>query len=114
MEKILTVVVPAYNIETYVKQCLDSFVQKEILDDIEVLVINDGSKDRTVELAEAYVRKYPETFRVINKENGGHGSTINRGIKEASGRYFKVVDGDDWVEGEAFVKLVRFFKRYYI
>ena len=60
-----------------------------------MLVVNDGSSDRTVEIAEKYVQKYPDIFRVINKENGGHGSTINRGIEEARGTYFKVVDGDD-------------------
>ncbi len=107
MGKILTVVIPAYNIEKYVDTCLGSFVQQEILEEIEVLVVNDGSKDRTVELAENYVKQYPGTFRVINKENGGHGSTINRGIEEAEGVYFKVVDGDDWVEGQAFVNLVK-------
>lgn len=110
MEKILTVVIPAYNIEKYVDNCLGSFVQPEIMADIEVLIINDGSKDRTVELAEKYVQQYPGTFRVVNKENGGHGSTINRGILEAAGTYFKVVDGDDWVDGPAFGKLVQFLK----
>lgn len=110
MEKVLTVVIPAYNIEKYVDNCLKSFICPEIMADMEVLIINDGSKDRTVELAEQYVRKYPETFRIVNKENGGHGSTINRGIQEAAGTYFKVVDGDDWVDGEAFAKLVVFLK----
>jgi len=110
MKKILTVVIPAYNIEKYVEQCLESFVQKEILEDMEVLVINDGSTDRTVALAEKYTEQYPDTFRIIHKENGGHGSTINRGIQEAKGSYLKVVDGDDWVDGEAFVRLVRFLK----
>lgn len=111
MDKILTVVIPAYNIEKYVDQCLGSFVEPQILKDIEVLVVNDGSSDRTVELAEKYVRNYPDTFRIIDKENGGHGSTINRGIQEAEGRYFKVVDGDDWVDGPALVKLVHFLAK---
>ena len=111
MSKILTVVIPAYNIEKYVDRCLSSFVQEEILSDVEVLVVNDGSGDRTVERSMAYVEKCPDTFRVINKENGGHGSTINRGIREAKGKYFKVVDGDDWVDGKAFVSLIRFLKK---
>lgn len=111
MDKILTVVIPAYNIEKYVEQCLSSFLQRQILDDIEVLIVNDGSRDRTVELAEEFVKQYPDTFRVINKENGGHGSTINRGIEEARGTYFKVVDGDDWVDGEPFQRLVNFLKK---
>ena len=108
MDKLLTVVIPAYNIEKYEEQCLSSFVKPKALPEIEVLVVNDGSSDRTVEIAEKYVQKYPDIFRVINKENGGHGSTINRGIEEARGTYFKVVDGDDWVDGAAFGKLVRF------
>ena len=108
MDKLLTVVIPAYNIEKYEEQCLSSFVKPKALPEIEVLVVNDGSSDRTVEIAEKYVQKYPDIFRVINTENGGHGSTINRGIEEARGTYFKVVDGDDWVDGAAFGKLVRF------
>ena len=108
MDKLLTVVIPAYNIEKYEEQCLSSFVKPKALPEIEVLVVNDGSSDRTVEIAEKYKKKYPDIFRVINKENGGHGSTINRGIEEARGTYFKVVDGDDWVDGAAFGKLVRF------
>lgn len=110
MGKVLTVIIPAYNIEKYVDNCLESFIQPAIMSDIEILVINDGSKDRTVELADKYVEQYPETFRIVNKENGGHGSTINRGIQEAAGTYFKVVDGDDWVDGQAFAKLVNFLK----
>lgn len=111
MDKLLTVVIPAYNIEKYVEQCLESFVQPRILKAIEVLIINDGSSDRTVELAERFVKQYPDSFRVVNKENGGHGSAINRGIQEAKGTYFKVVDGDDWVDGEAFTKLVHFLRK---
>lgn len=106
MNKILTVVIPTYNIENYINTCLDSFVIPEILEELEVLIVNDGSQDRSGELAEAYVRRYPQTFRMIKKENGGHGSTINRGLSEALGKYFKVVDGDDWVERDAFVRLL--------
>lgn len=89
MDKLLTVVIPAYNIEKYEEQCLSSFVKPKALPEIEVLVVNDGSSDRTVEIAEKYVQKYPDIFRVINKENGGHGSTINRGIEEARGNLFQ-------------------------
>ena len=106
MKKILTVVVPTYNVEKYIDQCLSSFVIPGIMEDLEVLAVNDGSKDGSVQIAQKYEDKYPDTFRIIHKENGGHGSTINRGIKEAQGDYFKVVDGDDWVEEQAFVKLM--------
>lgn len=111
MEKILTVTIPAYNVEKYLVQTLDSFLAEEILEEIEVLIIDDGSKDRTPMIGKEYERKYPGTFRVISKENGGHGSTINRGIQEAVGRYFKVVDGDDWVNTQDFVKLVQDLKK---
>lgn len=111
MSKVLTVVIPTYNIEKYIENCLDSFVIPEILEDLEVLVVNDGSKDRSPMLARAYEKRYPGTFRVIDKENGGHGSTINRGLAEAAGKYFKVVDGDDWVEREPFIRLMECLKR---
>lgn len=110
MEKVLTITIPSYNVEKYLNQTLDSFIQEEILADIEVLIVDDGSKDRTPLIGKAYEEKYPGTFRVISKENGGHGSTINRGIQEARGRYFKVVDGDDWVNTGDFVKLVNSLK----
>lgn len=110
MEKILTVVIPTYNAEKYLPVSLGSFCIPEILDDIEVLVINDGSSDHSREIAEEYEREYPQTFRVITKENGGHGSGINCGIANASGKYFKVVDADDWVDSRAFVNLVRWLK----
>lgn len=108
--KILTIVVPSYNTEKYMDECLPSFLDERILDDLEVLLINDGSKDRTEEVAKKYQEQYPNTIRLINKENGGHGSVINRGIKEARGRYFKVIDGDDWVITENLVKLVQELK----
>lgn len=107
MDKILTVTIPSYNAENYLRQTLDSFLAEEILEEIEVLIVDDGSQDDTAAIGKEYEDKYPGTFRVISKENGGHGSTINRGIQEARGRYFKVVDGDDWVNTGDFVKLVK-------
>ena len=106
MEKILTVTVPSYNVEKFLENTLDSFVDERVLDDIEVLIVDDGSKDKTAEIGRKYEEKYPDTFRVISKENGGHGSTINRGIGEAKGKYFKVVDGDDWVDQDGFAELI--------
>lgn len=106
MEKILTVVIPSYNVEKYLHQTLDSFLADEVLENIEVVVVDDGSKDCTAKIGREYQDKYPDTFRVISKPNGGHGSTINTGIETARGKYFKVVDGDDWVDTNEFVKLV--------
>lgn len=105
--KILTIVVPMYHVELYIGQCLSSFAIPEILDRIEILVIDDGGKDGSAQIAWEFQKNYPDTYRVIHKENGGHGSTINKGIELAEGKYFKVVDGDDWVDREAFVNLVR-------
>lgn len=110
MKKILTVTVPSYNVEKFLENTLDSFVDERVLDDIEVLIVDDGSKDKTAEIGRKYEEKYPDTFRVISKENGGHGSTINRGIGEAKGKYFKVVDGDDWVDQDGFAELIQRLK----
>lgn len=106
MEKILTIVVPAYNAEMYIDCCLSSLCLSDLLEKIEVIVIDDGSSDRTGQIADCYKNMYPRTVHVIHKENGGHGSGINCGIKAASGRYFKVVDADDWVDGNGFRNLV--------
>lgn len=92
MGKILTVVVPTYNAEKYLRDNLESFKIPELMEDLEILIVNDGSTDHSLEIAEEYVRQYPDTYRVITKENGGHGSGINCGIANARGTYFKVVD----------------------
>lgn len=110
MEKILTIVVPTYNAEKYLRDNLESFRIPELMPDIEVLIINDGSTDHSLDIAMEYVNQYPDTYRVITKKNGGHGSGINCGIEHAAGRYFKVVDADDWVGAEAFTKLVQTLK----
>ncbi len=110
MKKILSIVIPSYNVEKYLEKCLESMLIDSLLADIEILVVNDGSKDSTPEIAQRYVEAYPDTVRLLNKENGGHGSTINHGIKHATGKYFKVVDGDDWLNTpnlEAFVALLK-------
>lgn len=108
MNKILTVSVAAYHVEQYLAQCLDSFLIPEAEDLMEVLIINDGSGEGVSEIAREYERRYPDVFRLIDKENGGHGSTVNRGIAEASGKYFKTVDGDDYVRQEGLRQLVQF------
>ena len=107
-EKIITVTVPSYNAKDYLDRCLTSFITdcEEINNKIEVLIVNDGSTDETERVASQYVQKHPEMFRLINKENGGHGSGINTGITNANGKYFKIVDADDWVNKEAFGKYV--------
>ena len=89
MAKTLSVVIPSYNVEKYLPEILPTFLSPEVLDDIEVLIVNDGSKDNTSKVGKEFQDKYPNTVRIIDKENGGHGSTINRGIEEAVGKAFK-------------------------
>ena len=111
MKKILTIIIPTYNMEKYLRRCLDSLIiDEEGMKQLEVLVINDGSKDSSSQIAHEYQDKYPDTFRVIDKENGNYGSCINRGLKEATGKYVKVLDADDWFDNECFAKYIVFLK----
>jgi len=108
MKKLLTIVIPTYNMEKYLGRCLDSLIVDGALMDVpEVLVVNDGSKDSSSQIAHEYAAKYPATFRVIDKENGNYGSCVNRGLKEAQGEYFKILDADDWFNTEGFSVLLR-------
>lgn len=99
-KKTVSFSIAAYNIEKTIHECVDSILAADCADDIEILIIDDGSSDKTADIAREYESKYPGTVRLISKENGGHGSTINTGIKEARGEYFRAVDGDDWVNGK--------------
>ena len=92
-EKLLTVTVPCYNSQDYMKNCIESLIKGG--DRMEIIIINDGSFDRTGEIADSYAEKYPEIIRVVHQENGGHGEGINQGLARATGKYFKVVDSDD-------------------
>lgn len=97
MGKLLSISVAAYNVEKTIEECLDSFLSCRHLQDLEILVINDGSQDRTADIVSDYERKFPGVVLLINKENGGHGSTINASLAVATGEFYKVIDGDDWV-----------------
>ncbi len=110
MEKLLTIVVPTYNEEKFLETNLRSFCIPGLLPELEILIVNDGSMDGSLQIAEKYCEDYPDSYRVITKENGGHGSCINTGIKNAFGRYFKVVDADDWVVEDGFGELVNFLR----
>lgn len=105
-DKLLTVVVPSYNASKYLDFNLQSFLQPSVPEKLEVIVVDDGSTDDTARIADAYHEKYPQTIKVIHKENGGHGSGINAGLRAATGKYFKVVDADDWVDHEVLEKLL--------
>ncbi len=110
MDKILTFSVASYNIEKYMDKLMNSLLDARVLDDIEILIVNDGSKDNTLKMAKEYEKKYPNTVKAIDKPNGGHGSTINKGIELASGKYFRALDGDDWVDTDGLVELVNKLK----
>ena len=102
MQKLLSIVVPTYNMEKYLPRCLDSLLLSEDeMSKMEVLVINDGSRDSSLQIAQEYENLYPQTFRVIDKENGNYGSCVNRGIEEATGKYFRILDADDWFDTKA-------------
>ena len=107
MKKTLTITVPSYNVERYLPETIPTLFQPEIIDELEILIVNDGSTDSTAEIANQLHEQYPDSVFVINKENGGHGSTLNTGIQRATGSYFRVIDGDDWVDPQAFVAYVR-------
>ena len=106
MEKILSVSIASYNVEKFIRKALDSCCVPEIMDRLEVLVVNDGSTDSTLEIAREYEEKYPQTFRVIDKKNGGYGSTVNASIKAATGKYFRLLDGDDWFDRDGLVNFI--------
>ncbi len=93
MKKLLTVTVPCYNSAAYMKTAVESLLPGG--EEIEVLIIDDGSTDETGAIADEYQRRYPSVVRVIHQENGGHGEGINQGIRNASGLYFKTLDSDD-------------------
>lgn len=100
MENILSIIIPTYNMEKYLDKCLTSLIieDKELMGQLEVLIIIDGAKDRSSEIAHTYQNRFSDTFRVIDKENGNYGSCINRGLKEATGKYVKVLDADDYFD----------------
>ncbi|MBR7927749.1 glycosyltransferase family 2 protein [Aerococcaceae bacterium zg-ZUI334] len=108
--KILSVVIPSYNCAEYLLETIPTFldIDTSLKERIEIIIVNDGSTDYTATVGEQFEQTNPNVVRLINKENGGHGSTINTGIKVAKGKYFKVVDGDDFVDSPNFEKLIRF------
>ena len=109
--KILTISIAAYNVEKFLDKTLSSLCNESLSEDLEVLIIDDGSKDKTGDIAKQYEKKYPNIFRYVYKENGGHGSTINKGIELAQGKYFRVLDGDDYFSTEALTCFIERLKK---
>lgn len=111
MEKILSISVASYNVQNTLKETIDSMALCKNFKSLEIIIVNDGSKDDTLSIAEKYQQEYPNSIVVIDKKNGGHGSTINSAIDIATGKYFKTVDGDDWVEPIELDKLIDSLKK---
>ena len=108
--KLLSVTVPCYNSQDYMDKAVDSLLTGG--PEIEILIVDDGSSDRTAEIADDYMRRYPDIIRVIHQENGGHGDAVMTGLKNATGLYFKVVDSDDRVDPEALKKVLDVLREY--
>ena len=106
MNKLLSIIIPTYNMQHYLTRCLDSLVMTDnaLMAQLQVLVINDGSTDCSSAIAHEYETQYPDTFRVIDKDNGNYGSCVNRGLREATGKYVKLLDADDWFNTAEFAK----------
>ncbi|MCM1181837.1 MAG: glycosyltransferase family 2 protein [Roseburia sp.] len=102
--KLLTIAIPCYNSSEYMRKCIDSLLSGG--EDVEILIVNDGSSDNTADIAEEYRERFPSIIKVINQENGGHGAAVNTGIKYATGLYFKVVDSDDWVSQGPYMQIL--------
>lgn len=102
--KVLSFAVPCYNSAAYMEKCIESLLPGG--EDVEIIIVNDGSTDETAEIADRYAANYPTIVKAVHKENGGHGSAVNTGIDNASGLYFKVVDSDDWVKEESYMQIL--------
>lgn len=110
MDKILTVSVAGYNVENFIRQNLDSMTDPEIVNQLEVFVVDDGGTDNTLEIAREYENRWPDTFHAIHKDNGGYGSTVNYSLAHATGKYFRMLDGDDWFDTEGLRRLIKFLQ----
>lgn len=102
--KLLSIAIPCYNSEAYMKKCIDSLLVGG--EDVEIIIVDDGSSDNTAAIADDYARRFPNIIKSIHQENGGHGEAVNTGLKNATGLYFKVVDSDDWVNEEAYHQIL--------
>lgn len=107
---LLSIVVPCFNASAYMRRAIDSLLAGGSL--AEIIIVDDGSTDSTAAIADSYQRRFPEMIQVIHKANGGHGSAINAGIEHARGKYFKVVDADDWLDPYGYSELLKLLQRW--
>jgi len=108
--KYITFTIPCYNSQDYMRHCIDNLVA--VGEEVEVIIVNDGSKDDTGKIADEYQKKYPTIVKAIQKENGGHGSGVMAGIRNATGLFYKVVDSDDWVETKDVLDMLMLIKKH--
>lgn len=106
MEKILSVIIPTYNMEALLPRCLDSLCRCASLSALDIIVVNDGSRDASLDVANRYAVRYPDSLNVIDKPNGNYGSTINAALPAAKGKYVKILDADDEFDTAELQKLV--------
>lgn len=102
--KLLSIAIPCYNSEKYMRKAIECLLPGG--EDVEIIVVDDGSTDRTAQIADEYAAKYPSIVKAVHQENGGHGEAVNTGLKEATGIYYKVLDSDDWFQEEAYLKVL--------
>ena len=102
--KLLTFAVPCYNSQDYMEHCIHTLLEGG--DEVEIILVDDGSRDNTGAIADRYAQQYPDIVRVIHQENGGHGEGVNQGLRHAQGLYYKVVDSDDWADVDALRQVV--------
>ncbi len=107
--KYISFAIPCYNSEEYMAHAIDSILPGG--EDVEIIIVNDGSRDRTSEKAHEYQSKFPDIIKVVDKENGGHGDAVNSGLSNATGKYFKVVDSDDWVDEESLHRILSLLRQ---
>lgn len=103
--KLLSIVVPCYNSQDYMDRCIESLLVGG--EEVEILIVDDGSSDQTASIADVYQEKYPTIIRAFHKENGGHGSAVNTGLENAKGLFFKVVDSDDWLNEQSYHEVLQ-------
>lgn len=107
--KYISFAIPSYNSQEYMAHAIESILPGG--EDVEIIIVNDGSADDTSKIAHEYQEKYPTIIKAVDKENGGHGDAVNTGLSHATGKYFKVVDSDDWVDEEALHKIISLLKQ---
>lgn len=103
--KLLSVAIPSYNSEGYMRHCIESLLPGG--EEVEIIIVDDGSKDGTAEIADEYAAAYPTIVKAVHQENGGHGEAVNAGLRNATGLYYKVVDSDDWVKEDAYLEILK-------